>query len=543
MDRRMQRAKINAMSSLAHQLISTACGIIIPWIMIDTYGSTAYGATTSIAQFLSYIALLEGGIGRVARGALYEPLAQGDSDNISRVYLAVKRFFSALGVVFALYSVVLAFCYYDIADIKEFSRNYVFMLVLAISIGKFAEYMGGISNITLLNADQKQYVVVSGYIVTGILNVIAIVILTGSGCDILWVKLAGSLVFILKPVLYSFYVSRNYKINKKVDSVKLENKFTGIAQHLAYVIQNNTDVLILTVLADLKTVAVYSVYNLVVTSVKNIVTSFTGGMEAVFGNMIANGEKKALKKAYDNYKFILTVLTCVLFSSTAILIVPFVKLYTSGVSDANYDAPVFGLILTVSAAINCLMWPCFNLTISGNLLKESKFGAYGEAAINFIASILLVLWNPLLGVALGTLLSAVYKGIFYIVFSGKKVLHIKTSGMLVKFAVTVIIVSVISVTGMLLVHRLTIENFGVWVLIAVIVTLTTGVIGLMFGCCLYPGCLKSFSKTLFFEKKDRHRESDKFEKLFTDNDLFYSVNHSKKTITKIKGVIKRLIKL
>lgn len=502
LDRRMQRAKINAMSSLAHQLISTVCGIIIPWIMIDTYGSSAYGATTSIAQFLSYIALFEGGIGRVARGALYEPLAQGDSDNISRVYLAIKRFFSVLGIIFAAYSVVLAFCYYDIADIKEFSRNYVFMLVLAISIGKFAEYMGGISNITLLNADQKQYIVVSGYIVTGILNVIAIVILTRLGCDILWVKLTGSFVFILKPVLYSVYVSRKYKINKKVTSVKLKNKSTGIAQHLAYVIQNNTDVLILTVLADLKTVAVYSVYNLVVNSVKNIATSFTGGMEAFFGNMIAKGEKKALKDAYNNYKFILTVLTCVLFSSTAILIVPFVKLYTSGVSDANYDAPVFGLILTISAAINCLVWPCFNLTIAGNLLKESKFGAYGEAAINLIASILLVFWNPLAGVATGTLLSSVYKGVFYIVFSGKKVLHIKTSGMLYKFAASVIVLSAMSVIGMLLIDRLRIENFGVWILIAVVVVLITGVSGLLFGCCLYPGCCKTFLKNVFLKKKE-----------------------------------------
>ena len=502
MDRRMQRAEINAMSSLAHQLISTVCGIIIPWILIDTYGSNAYGATTSIAQFLSYIALFEGGIGRVARGALYEPLAQGDCNNISRVYLAVKRFFSGLGIVFAAYSVVLAICYYDIADVKEFSRSYIFMLVLTISISKFAEYMWGISNITLLNADQKQYVVVFGYVVTGILNVIVIVILSKIGCDMLWVRLASSFVFILKPVLYSVYVKRNYEINKKVNSVTLKNKATGIAQHLAYVIQNNTDVLILTVFADLKTVAVYSVYNLVVSSVKNITTSFTGGMEALFGNMIANGEKKALKEAYDNYKFILTVLTCVLFSSTAILIVPFVRLYTAGVSDANYDAPVFGLILTIAAAINCLVWPCFNLTIAGNLLKESKFGAYCEAAINLIASLLLVFWNPLVGVAIGTLLSSVYKAVFYIVFSGKNILHIKTSVMLLKFSITVIVMSTMSMAGVLLINRLSIENFGIWIAIAFVVVLLTGMFGLLFGCCLYPGCCKSFLKTVFFRKKE-----------------------------------------
>ena len=65
---RLLRVKLNTFSSLAHQLVTTLCGLVIPWIMIDTFGSTAYGITISIAQFLSYITLLEGGIGRVARG-------------------------------------------------------------------------------------------------------------------------------------------------------------------------------------------------------------------------------------------------------------------------------------------------------------------------------------------------------------------------------------------------------------------------------------------------------------------------------------------
>ena len=89
MDKRQKRASINAATTLANQVLATVCGILIPWAMIDTFGSEAYGATTSVAQFLSYISLLEGGIGRAARGELYKPLADGDVQSISRVFLAV----------------------------------------------------------------------------------------------------------------------------------------------------------------------------------------------------------------------------------------------------------------------------------------------------------------------------------------------------------------------------------------------------------------------------------------------------------------------
>ena len=80
MGQRIARVKMNVISTLTHQLVTTLCGLVIPWIMIDTFGSTAYGITISIAQFLSYITLLEGGIGRVARGAQRLEKEQRPSD-------------------------------------------------------------------------------------------------------------------------------------------------------------------------------------------------------------------------------------------------------------------------------------------------------------------------------------------------------------------------------------------------------------------------------------------------------------------------------
>ena len=496
MDKRFQKAKINAASTLLHQLIATCCGMIIPWIMIDTFGSAAYGATTSIAQFLSYISLFEGGIGRVARGALYGPLAQKDNENISRVYLAVKRFFTVLGVIFAGYSIVLAFCYHDIAEVSFFTREYTFMLVIAIAIGKFAEYMGGISNITLFNADQKQYVVNSAYIVTNIMNAALVLILATCGADILLVKLISSLIFVLKPVFYTLYLRKNYNIVRNGRRAKLENKFTGIAQHFSYVVYNNTDVLILTVLADLKAVAVYSVYHLVIFSIRNIVSSFTGGMEAVFGNMIAKGEEKELRDTYESYKMALTVLSVMFFSTTAILIVPFVKLYTAGVNDANYTQPMFALVMVLAEAINCLVLPCFNLSIAANKLKESQIGAYGEAFVNLAVSLVLVFWNPLLGVALGTLAAAVFKAVYYIAFSGKKVLKKNVFSMLRNAALTVVFIAVLSACGMTVTDKLGISNFFVWIILGVVSVAVTGAAGMFLGNLLYPGKTKDLKKLL-----------------------------------------------
>lgn len=496
MDKRMQRAKINALTTSLSQIVSTVIGIAIPWIMISYFGSEAYGATTSIASFLAYISLFEGGIGRVARSALYKPLAVGDEEQISSIYLAVKRFFSGIGLAFVGYTVILAIFYYDIAEVSVFDRGYIFALVLVIALSKFAEYMWGISNITLLNAHQRRYVVNAVTILSNILNLLAIIILVTIGAEILWVKLGTALVFLLKPIIYSIYVKRHYNIRKTKTRAVLKNKATGIAQHVAYVVQNSTDVLILTVFSDLKYVAVYSVYYLITFNLRSIVTAFTGGMEAVFGDMIAKGEHDQLKAAYEKYKFILTVLVIAFFGTAAILILPFVALYTRGTTDVEYIQPVFALVMVLTEAINCLIWPCFNLTIAGNKLKESRAGAYGEAIVNIAVSMALVFWNPLIGLAIGTLVASLYKYVFYMVFSGKKILKVSVGRLALNSAAVGAVLLTVSVVGMTVVQKLDISSYLLWIAAGFITFIAVGAIGLATGLILYPKSGKSVKRIL-----------------------------------------------
>lgn len=501
---RLLRVKLNTFSSLAHQLVTTLCGLVIPWIMIDTFGSTAYGITISIAQFLSYITLLEGGIGRVARGALYKPLAERNEEQISQVYLAVKRFFAAIGIVFAVYVVILAFGYHSMAHVTAFPWEYTAALVVGIALGKFAEYMSGFSKMTLLHADQKYYVVNVVFIITNILNVILIVVLAKSGVDILWVKVVSSLVFVLRPVLYTLYVRRHYRLRRHGVKATLPNKFTGIAQHTAYVIQDNTDVMLLTLIADLRAVAVYAVYHLVVISLRNITASFTGGMEALLGEMAAKGEQETLRKTYHSYKLILTVLILMLFGTAAIVIVPFVKLYTEGTTDANYVRPVFAFILVIAEALNCLTLPCFNLTIAANKLKQSQIGAYGEAAINVAVSLVLMLvWDPLIGVAIGTLVSVIFKCIYYTAFAGKHILKMKVTPLFLKLGITTLVLIGFALGGIWLIRDVLIYKYTQWVVWGIGFAIATGLWGLVVGMMLYPGHLKSLKSKLLSKRKSK----------------------------------------
>ena len=79
------------------------------------------------------------------------------------------------------------------------------------------------------------------------------------------------------------------------------------------------------------------------------------------GNMIAKGEKQSLTNFYNFYNWGLHTISTVLYTVTGFLIVPFVMIYTKGVNDANYSAPIFAILITVAGYLGTLRNGNFSL--------------------------------------------------------------------------------------------------------------------------------------------------------------------------------------
>lgn len=415
-DIRTTRTKINIVVSYLNQIVALICGFVVPGALLNAFGSEVYGACSSITQFLSYIALLEGGIGGVARAALYKPLAENDMGDISAILSEIRRFFNIILLVFGGYVLILACSFHSIAHTDALDWLTTFLLVVVISFSTFAQYFIGISNSILIQAAQRAYVTNWINLLATMLNAVAVVLLVTQGCSILTVKLVSSLIYVIKPILYWLYVQRVYhpvKVHKS-STTYLTQKWSGLGQHFAYFLHGNTDVVLLTIFADLKAVAVYSVYNMVVSRIQNFAVPFISGMEALFGDMLAKKEYPALHKAFETYEMIVSLTTVILFSVTAVLIVPFVRIYTRGISDADYEAPVFALILLVSAVLYCLRMPYHSIVIAAGHFKQTEMASYGEAVINMGVSVLLVSRLGLVGVAIGTTAAVLFRFLYYV---------------------------------------------------------------------------------------------------------------------------------
>lgn len=488
---RLGRAKLNIIIPLICQLITLICGLIVPQLMINSFGSEAYGATASITQFLAYISLLEGGIGGVARAALYKPLAENNIQVISEIISEIKKFFRIIGYIFSAYVLFLACSFKHISHIQCFGWFETFLLVIVISISTFAQYFIGISYATLIQASQRTYITSIISISTTILNTVLIVILVNLGSNLILVKLVSSCVFVLRPILMWLYIEKKYRLVECKNKIKiyLKQKWAGLGQHIAYFLYSNTDIAVLTIFSNLKVVAVYSVYYMVVSQLENLTSSFSSGMEAVFGDMIAKNEIDKLHKTFGYYETMISIIATVLFSTASVLIIPFVRLYTSGIHDVNYIQPIFSILLLLSSYVTCVRKPYHNMTIAAGHFKETQIGAYGEAAINIIISIILVVKFGMIGVAIGTFAATVFRFLFYVLYLSKNIFNRKIKWFIKRTVINFLNLVMIYLLGSILVNIWKFSNYCMWIICGCVVSVLAIIITLLFNNIFYKNDL------------------------------------------------------
>ncbi|WP_272152048.1 lipopolysaccharide biosynthesis protein [Tenacibaculum aiptasiae] len=441
---RADRLKKNTISSLLYQALAIIAGLIVPRLVILYYGSSINGLVYSITSFLGFITILDLGIGAVISSNLYKPLAEKNLKKINEIFNYARKFYNKIAFILILYTIALIFIYPRIAN-EDFGNYFIEYLIVIIAISVFAQYFFGITYTLLLQSDQKQYIYLYLNSVILVLNVIITIILITSGLSIHIVKLSAAIIFFLKPLVLSIYVKRNYDITKniKIKTNPIEQKWNGIAQHLAYLIQDKTDIIVLTWFSTLGSISIYSIYYMIVSGVRAFIYASTSGFSSLIGNMIAKNETQKLKNLFEKFEWLTHTISTLLFTTTGILLIPFVAIYTKGVHDINYILPVFAVLMSIGAAVRCFQLP-YNIVVQAALhFKETQKSAIIEPIINLLTSIILVIKLGLVGVAIGTFISISYRTIYLAHYLSKNIIKID-----IKNTYKLLLVDIISVICM-----------------------------------------------------------------------------------------------
>lgn len=421
---RGEKAAYNMITSAMSQIVSMVSAFILPRLIMTSFGSAYNGITASVTQFISIVAILRSGIGGATRVALYKALANNDNVQVSATIKATEKFMRKIALIFVGFIVVFS-CAYPLLVKDEFDWLFSATLVLIISISTFVQYYYGITYQFLLQADQREYVTTLIDMGAVVLNVFLSVVLIKSGVGIHGVKLGSSFAFSIVPIILHIYCKKHYHIINDVnpDFSAISQRWDAFYHQLAAFVHNNTDITLLTIFSSQKIISVYTTYYLVGNGIKRIVLTFASGIEAAFGDIIARKETQTLQNNLKLYETMIHIISCILFGAALVLVTPFVKVYTLGVTDVNYTRYAFGYLVIISEMLYCLRSPYESIVNAAGHFKQTKKFAFIEAGLNLLISITLVWKYDLIGVVIGTTVAITFRIITFGAYAEREIIN------------------------------------------------------------------------------------------------------------------------
>ena len=161
------------------------------------------------------------------------------------------------------------------------------------------------------------------------------------------------------------------------------------------------------------------------------------------------------------------------------MIMPFISLYTRGITDAEYYNPLFGMLFVLNALAYNIKTPQGMLVISAGHYKETRLQVTLQGGIAIVAGVLLSIKFGLNGIILGVMASNIYRDIDLFFYVPKKITQLPVKKTIRKIVCMIIEIVVICLPF----HYLNIrcDSYFQWIKIAVAVTFYAAVIIIAMG--------------------------------------------------------------
>lgn len=418
-----KRSFLNIVIGIGSQILSITLGIIIPRLFLMSFGSEMNGFLNSITQIFAYFALLEAGVGAATLQALYGPIAKNDGIGISGIMAATDHYYKKTGRLYFAAVIALAIGYPLI--VKSDIPIWTMLLIILFNgiPGVISYYFQG-KFIILLQAEGKNYINTALTSIASTLISISKIVMLLMGCDILAIQLAYLVINLLKLIVIGVYIRRNYKwLNLEVvpDYQAIGQKNAAFVNQICDLIFRNTDTIILTIFCDLKVVSVYAMYTLLFSMIRTALDYVAQGFSFVMGQTF-NRDMKRYIQLHDLYETYRMALIFALYNVALIFIIPFMKLYTSGVTDINYIDYKVAVLFTIFYLMTGARACASDLINYAQHFKKTQSRCIAEAVINLTVSVIAVnLWG-IYGVLIGTIVALLYRMNDMLIYANRKIL-------------------------------------------------------------------------------------------------------------------------
>ena len=405
---RTKKSIINTIVAFCSQFIIILLGFISRRVLIDSIGVQYLGINGLMTNILTIFSLAESGIGLAIGFSLYEPLAKDDTETVKSLMHFYKIIYRGLAILTAVIGIIfIPFLPYFLKESTVANPTLIYLLFLLSSV---ASYLWSYK-ITLNNSDQNNYMYTLANTITQIIVLIIKLFVLHYTKNYILYLLIDIGTTLLKNYIFSRILDKKYpylrdKDIKKLD-IKIKRKLFINIKSLFYnklgnILTQCSDNLVISAFINITAVGLYSNYTTIITSVSGFITTFSKGVTASMGNLMASESKEVSYLIYKKIDFINYWLYT--FSAVCLLclVEPFVTIWL------GKDYVLSFSILSLAVGTYYLKGINSGIDIvksAAGLFVPDRFVPLIEAIANLIISIVLAYNYGISGVLCGTLIS------------------------------------------------------------------------------------------------------------------------------------------
>lgn len=406
---------LNAISAMGLTITNGLLTIVVTRFILSKFGSDFNGLNSTANQIVNVLLIIEGGFTLASNVALFYPLTHSDYMQINSILTATHRKFKKIAVIFLSIGIVISVVYAFFVNSSLPDELIATIIAMAIIPSAFNLYYAATYRV-LLQAQQKEYIVNLFTMITVSAGHLFNIILIQSGCTMWMIRFTTMVFALINSVLLGWYIRKECKfinLNVHSDECLIQGTNDVMAQKITGVIYESAPIIFLSIspIGGTKLASVYAVYNSVFIMLKSLLHGVIDAPRHGFGQILSERDREDVWSIFYEYEYLSFLSVFVLLVTGGSLILPFVKLYTVGILDAEYYDSLIAFLMVAISSFEMIHIPSGHLInmagkfkisrnfqviscvvlIVGMLLGGCYFGVYGMLSAILLVAVLLAI--------------------------------------------------------------------------------------------------------------------------------------------------------
>lgn len=424
---RTKKTIANAVSQIFSVFCQSVFALFVTRSIIKNIGSDINGITSTATQILAFLALIEGGFTLASQVKMYKPYNDSNYCLLNKYVSLSNKKYKKIGILYFVVGVLVSIAYTPFIKSEAPFATTAIIIILAIISSAFNVFYVCKFRLIFQVSQSEYFIYIIQTIVYCAMYATEICVLEVTK-NILYARICVCLFQILAGLVIGITAKKLFpqvKYNVECDNVQIIGTKEVFVGKICGLVFSSAPVLYISTFVGTIYTSIYAVYNNVFNIMSNMINAFLLAPRNALGQLVNSDDKDRLINVFNEYDFVSAFALSILYSVTFILIIPFVRLYTSDIADIDYIDVYIALLLVLNAVAQMIHIPSGTLIeVSGRFRVAKIIQSIGAITIS-IASLIGALSLGVYGILLAKFFTSVVLAVLEIGYVRTKI--VKTS--------------------------------------------------------------------------------------------------------------------